>query len=155
MDKALLLEKVTLHHLAHLIQESEGAFLPSASNPLQTTTQLFEKFKDLPGFQPYAYRINGQLVSYIVALGHKDPSTISIGPMYVAKDYRGQGLGVKQVKAFVEQARVDGYKKIYTKTWSTNISSRKIFESLGFEVVGIKQDDRANGDATIEYDYYL
>lgn len=145
------LEAVDMNQLSNLIHESEGAFLPSASHPEQTTTQLFELFKDTPDFQPYGYTIAGQLVSYIVALGHKDPSVISIGPMYVTERHRGHGLGVKQVKDFITWAKTSGHTAVYTKTWSGNIPSQKVFRSLGFEIIGIKHGDRANGDSTIEY----
>lgn len=149
--RSVSLEPVDMHQLSGLIHESEDAFLPSASHPEQTTTQLFEIFKDMTGFQPYGYKIAGRLISYIIALGHRDPSIISIGPMYVAERHRGHGLGMKQVEDFVAQAKTNGHAAVYTKTWSENTPSRKIFESLGFENIGIKHSDRANGDSTIEY----
>lgn len=145
------LRKLRVYDIAALIEESKVAFLPSATNPTQTTIDLFEKLKDVPGFQPYGYVMGDKPISYIVALGHKNPSMISIGPMYVAKEYRGKGLGLKQVSDFIAQAKRDKYHSVYTKTWSKNAASRKIFETIGFEVYGIKQNDRANGDSTIEY----
>ena len=137
--------------LADIIRESDDAFLPPANDPGQTASTLFDKLQHVPGFQPYGFVVDNVPASYIVALGHKVPSTISIGPMYVATDYQGRGLGALQVNMFLDKAKDDGYQAVYTKTWSENLASQRIFESLGFEIIGVIPNDRANGDATIEY----
>jgi RimJ/RimL family protein N-acetyltransferase len=104
-----------------------------------------------PKFMPYGYKVDGKPISYIIALGYKDPSTLAIGPMYVATAYQGNGLGTKQVKDFNDIARQQGYSAVFTKTWLGNQASRRIFTSIGFEETGIKPGDRANGDATVKY----
>lgn len=71
--------------------------------------------------------------------------------MYVSAQYQGQGLGRRQVEDFSNLARQQGYGRVYTKTWLGNKAARRVFASLGFVEVGIKPEDRANGDSTVSY----
>lgn len=145
------LEPIALEEMSDIIEESNNVFLAPASNPAQSTEELLEAMRQDPGFTLLGYKTDGVPISYIVALSYKDPLTVSIGPMYVSAQNRGNGLGRKQVQDFNDRARQQGYRRVYTKTWLNNNASRKVFESLGFVEAGIKSGDRANGDSTISY----
>lgn len=145
------LESLSIDEMHEIIKESNNVFLAPASDPTQTTDSLFNSLSKDPGFTALGYKVNGIPISYIIALTNKDPSTVSIGPMYVSTQRQGHGLGQKQVQDFADLARQQGFHAVYTKTWFNNVISRKVFTSLGFTEVGIKSGDRSDGDSTISY----
>jgi len=144
-------ETLSVESISALLNESESAFLPSATNPTQTSNEMVESMKDDPNFQILGYEEHNQPISYIVALSHKELNTLSIGPMYIGANHRGLGLGIAQVKEFIEYARLQGYSCVFTKTWSRNTAARHIFDAIGFVATKIKLDDRVDGDSTISY----
>ncbi len=146
-------ELVRLEHndIADLIQESQHAFLQSVKSPDETTESLINKLMSDPTFEIFGYMVGQQAISYIVGLDSSDGLRASIGPMYVSKEYRGFGLGKAQVADFLEVHNQRGFVSFYTKTWSENKASRRTFEQLGFIQIARKENDRVNGDATIEY----
>ncbi len=137
--------------ISELIAESDTAFLASTKHPNETTTEKFMAFKGDPNFALYVLEVDGRPVSYISALSHTDSSTIAIGPMYVSKDFRGLGFGLRQVEEFIDMYRTKGYMGIFTRTWGANAASKGVFERLGFSLVGTKSNDRVDGDDTLEY----
>lgn len=145
------LEQLTLEEMAEIIAESSHSFLAPADDPEQTAEELLDAMRQDPKFMPYGYRVDGKPISYIIALSYKDPAVLAIGPMYVSTTYQGRGLGRMQVQDFNAMAKQHGYSGVFTKTWLGNQASRKIFTTIGFEEIGIKPNDRANGDSTIKY----
>ena len=147
------LERLTEKQFTPLLIESEHAFLPTKNNPDETALSLIEKFKqEDTHYDAYGYIVGAKAVSYIVALSGRKDDEIAIGPMYVAKDSRGRGLGKQQVADFVQLFTERGYRSIFTRTWLSNAASRHSFESLGFIEADRKNGDRVNGDSTISYE---
>jgi len=149
------LERLTDEQLSPLLNESEHAFLPSKNSPDETATSLVEKFRDDLNYDALGYIIGNRATSYIIALSGRTGNEIAIGPMYVAEDSRGNGLGKQQVLDFVQLFAERGYRSIYTKTWLGNTAARHTFESLGFIEVNRYERDRVNGDATISYAHQI
>lgn len=149
------LQELDVESISDLIAESPHAFLPSHDNPDQTTVELFQVLQNDPSFRVLGYVDHGKPVSYIVALSHKTPGTSSIGPMYVAYSHHGRGLGKRQVRDFIDDAKAHDYTSVFTKTWAENAGARHVFESLGFEIEKVKENDRANGDSTLSYRLHL
>lgn len=54
-----------------------------------------------------------------------------LGGLYVAHQYRSQGIGTELVKAGMKVAQDQGYEKIY----ATTVAARGILERLGWELV--------------------
>lgn len=134
-----------------LIAESQDTFIPSAKHPVDTSASLLARLQSDAAFAMYGFMIGGQPASYIVALGGRYDQEIAIGPMYVGKVFRGQGLGAEQIDDFIHTYKHQGYTSVFTKTWASNMASRRIFDERGFAVIGHKPRDRANGDDTIVY----
>ncbi|MGE7879153.1 N-acetyltransferase family protein [Peribacillus muralis] len=60
--------------------------------------------------------------------------------MYIAPDNRGQGLGKSLMSELISRARnCDGLEQINLTVVSTNVSAKKLYESLGFEVYGTER----------------
>ncbi|HMH70356.1 MAG TPA: GNAT family N-acetyltransferase [Candidatus Saccharimonadales bacterium] len=135
-----------------LLEESQGAFLPSKKNPDETLYDTLSYFRSDPEFHILGLQENNVPASYIMAISDKKrPNSLAIGPMYVGEEHRGRGLGKKQVEAFIEYAKAKKCTTVFTKTWGNNEASQAIFNALGFEVESIKEDDRADGDSTVNY----
>lgn len=67
----------------------------------------------------------------------KDSIPIVIGP----KEYRHRGIGKKVISRLIERARELDYEKIVVKEiFDYNITSRKMYESLGFHVIENTKD---------------
>jgi GNAT superfamily N-acetyltransferase len=58
-------------------------------------------------------------------------------PIVLAPDHRGQGIGYAVGKALIERARELGWQLVeVSDIYDYNVTSRRMYESLGFRVVG-------------------
>lgn len=57
--------------------------------------------------------------------------------VYVARGQRGRGIGKLLLNAVVEGARREGYWKLVSRVFPTNVASRELCRSCGFREVGI------------------
>ena len=68
---------------------------------------------------------------------------ITIGMTIPEVKYRGHGYGHCAFQMYIDYLKTQGYKKIYTQTWSGNIPLIKMAEKLGFKecnrYVGLRQ----------------
>ena len=57
-----------------------------------------------------------------------------IDELYVAKEFRGQGLAKAMLEAAISRAQLLGTKAIFLETEANNPKSRDLYKGLGFEV---------------------
>lgn len=148
-------EALTDELLAPLLVESEHAFLPTKNHPDETAISLVEKFKRDEKYAALGYVLGSKAISYVIALSGRHDDEIAIGPMYVAKDFRGKGVGTEQIKDFIKHYADQSYDMIYTKTWMNNAASQHSFASTGFIEAGREIGNRIDGDTTISYVLHL
>lgn len=80
-----------------------------------------------------------------IRLRHTSDVSIS-----VSKEHWGKGIGRAMMKAFIDFAKEKGItKNIYLDVHAGNKRALSLYESLGFEVVGVKK-----GDFFIDGEYY-
>ncbi|MBW4708065.1 GNAT family N-acetyltransferase [Roseobacter sp. YSTF-M11] len=60
------------------------------------------------------------------------PSDAEIKRVFVRETARGTGAGFHLSRALIEQARADGYKRIFLDTNKDFVAARKLYEKLGF-----------------------
>ena len=146
------LQVVQLKEIEDMVHESAPEFMDSI-NSKEDIYQLLLQFSQQPNFYLLVLKNNlNEIAGYISNINYKNlTDTAAIGPMYISKRYRGLGLGKLQVELFMKYIKLKGFKKVITKTWSSNKGSRRIFEELGFNIDKITENDRANGDSTIKY----
>jgi RimJ/RimL family protein N-acetyltransferase len=132
----------------------EKAFLSSIEEGEKTIYEVVEYFQNGKNFQLFEILNKNQTIGLISSFPNPkrfDETVLSIGAMYILPENRGKGIGKKALKLFLENAKKRGFKKAFTKTWSSNKASNKIFQEVGFKEESRIKNDRINGDDTIEY----
>ena len=71
-----------------------------------------------------------------IKIAHKG----NIYGMYIAPEYRGQGLGKALMRELLKKAsQLEGLEQINLTVVSNNQSAKKLYESVGFEVYGTER----------------
>ena len=60
--------------------------------------------------------------------------------IYLARPWRGQGLGARLLPALIPLARELGYHKIVLSAFPTNAAGLRLYERRGFTTVGIYKE---------------
>ena len=144
------LKKISFEEIIDLVKEADNGenFLLSISDKTFSVEKFFiENNKKISLYGSFS---DNQLIGFISIIDEQD-YFVSIGPMYILKNYRGLGFGEKQVKEIISQLKQFNFKGIKTKTWGQNKTSRKIFEKLDFKLIEEKPNNRINGDSTVKY----
>ncbi len=79
--------------------------------------------------------LDGQEVIGTVALHHETDALCELCRMYLAPQYRGQGLGRRLLEHSVREARVSGFKEMYLKTASVLVEAIALYQRAGFIAV--------------------
>ena len=149
----ITLNDITTEEIEKLlsIAEQENIFVKSKDDANKTIADIVFHFKDNKDYHPFKVDCDGITVGFITSFPYKTIDTLSLGVMYILEEHRGKGYGKEMVDLFIQCAEPLGFKKIFTKTWSKNISSQKLFIDFDFIEVGKKLNDRVDGDDTMEY----
>ena len=79
--------------------------------------------------------LKGEAVIGTVALHHETDAVCELCRMYLASEYRGQGLGRKLLEHGVREARERGYKEMCLKTASVLLEAISLYKRAGFRTV--------------------
>ena len=69
------------------------------------------------------------------ALLKLDATKCKLRKMYVAKPYRGQGLGRRLLQELIERARVMGFREMQLETVHSMQAALRLYESVGFRPI--------------------
>ncbi len=134
--------------------EKEKAFVNSVGEGDITIYEVLENFENSKNFKLYEILLKDKNIGLISSFPNPErfnDEVISIGAMYILPGLKGQGYGKAALQLFLKKVKAQGFKKAFTKTWSSNKASNKILKELGFKEEGRKEKDRVNGDDTISY----
>jgi len=83
---------------------------------------------------------NNQVIGYsfLRLFGYENPSF----GIVIRKGFSNEGYGTILTKWTIEKARKLGYKKIILKTYKENLPAQRIYEKLGFKIVGDSEDKK-------------
>lgn len=79
--------------------------------------------------------LNGEEVIGTVALQHETDARCELCRMYLAPQYRGQGLGRRLLEHSVRAARESGFKEMDLKTASVLVEAISLYRKAGFTLV--------------------
>ena len=64
------------------------------------------------------------------------PGDRELHRLYVAPELQGQGVGRRLTEAALRHPRLASARRVYLQVWETNEYAIRLYESLGFEIVG-------------------
>ncbi|MEK0316802.1 GNAT family N-acetyltransferase [Cohnella sp. 56] len=80
------------------------------------------------------------IASFVRESGMKSAHKGSVYGVYVSPESRGKGAGKTLMLALIRRARgLDGLEQINLTVVSDNVTAKRLYESLGFEVYGIER----------------
>jgi putative acetyltransferase len=79
--------------------------------------------------------LQGEEVIGTAALHHETDAVCEVCRMYLAPQYRGQGLGRRLLEHCVREAKERGFEEIYLKTASVLVEAISLYKKSGFTVV--------------------
>ncbi len=98
-----------------------------------TTDALFELFRQEKSVYNIA-EIDGKIVGGggIFPTAGLPADTCELVKMYLLPEARGAGLGTLLIKKCLEQAKANGFSKVYLETMNELKAALKVYERLGF-----------------------
>jgi ribosomal protein S18 acetylase RimI-like enzyme len=79
--------------------------------------------------------LNGQQVIGTVALRHETDAICELCRMYLAPQYRGQGLGRRLLQLCLREATERGFVEVHLKTATVLVEAISLYKRAGFSVV--------------------
>jgi N-acetylglutamate synthase-like GNAT family acetyltransferase len=76
----------------------------------------------------------GRVVGYVGLRRH--PKSVELEPVVVAQDQRGRGVGRALVQRAVDEARVEGVRRVYVSPTGRNQDAIAFFHSVGLDTIG-------------------
>jgi len=145
------MEQINVSEITNLIQMSDSEFVRHNHSP---NTSILDKLLEWETCGTLSlYKSYFQLITtgYISLYKSTNLNEISIGPMFVAANYRRRGIGSGQVKYVLNWSKANKFNTIQSRTWRGNIASQKIFHHFEFSLVNVNSAARVNGDDTLNY----
>ncbi len=138
--KAKIEDLKELRELYHqfLIEDNDGTFDAEWAFTERSTALLREPIEKENGFV-YLFEDKGNLAGFIIGWmleakeSRKEVLPARIDEIYIAKDYRGQGVGKKLAKEFEKWAKIKGANKVKVGSYYDNKAARRLYESLGYK----------------------
>lgn len=81
---------------------------------------------------------DGQVVGcggYAPLAGNEHPETCELQKMYFLSELRGLGLGRKLLELCLEEAKNDGYQKMYLETVKRMEGAGRLYRKMGFALI--------------------
>ena len=125
-----------LFELLNNINDETKEFFHPHSFDLQTIKSICSSKKD----HYFCMFLDNKLIGYSF-LRLFDFEIPSFG-IIIKKEFSGKGYGKFLTKWTIERAKSLGYKKVILKTYKKNLSAQKIYDNLGFKIIGETEDKR-------------
>ncbi|KAJ7324496.1 hypothetical protein JRQ81_017516 [Phrynocephalus forsythii] len=105
---------------------------------LNTDMSDIEKYyMKSPGSCFWVAVLNGDVVGIVAARGNEEDNTVELRRMSVDSKYRGKGIAKALGRKVLEFAVVNNYSSVVLGTTAVKVAAHKLYESLGFEHVGV------------------
>ncbi len=109
-------------------------FEPGFPNP-QLAQVVVRLLAQTEGYESYLLTENGRPVA--CNFGDERDEVIGVGPVAVAVDRQGRGLGRRVMEALLERAERNGFHSVRLVQVAYNMQSFSLYHNLGFEVMDL------------------
>jgi len=121
--------------LDNIDDKTKEIFHPHSFN-MNTITEICNSIKD----HYFLMFLNENLIGYsFLRLFNTQIPSFGI---IIKKTHSGKGYGTFLTDWTVEKARQLGYDKVILKTYKNNIVAKKIYEKIGFKIIGETKDKK-------------
>ena len=103
-------------------------------------------------FEVFFCLVDQEKVIGTVALKKVDDYTVELKAMYLDRNYRGKGLGIKLIDKAVDEARCLGYKCIVLDSMSSYKDALRLYEKTGFKMTE-RYNDNVYADVFMRLDF--
>lgn len=152
------LEPTTIEETKKLLNDAqeEKCFIKTHHDSSLDIFSILKQYENDSSFAVYNLFKGRKRIGIVSAFPNNEiKDAVDLGITYIKPKYRGRGFGKTMVEMFIKKYKKDGFKYIFTKTWSGNESAMKMYQGLGFVKTDTIVDDRENGDATIKFQLEL
>lgn len=122
------------------IQDSPEAFLATVDETLAEPDSTWQNYLQNMFF---AVDENQHLVGMIACVQEEKAKLahiVNVYSFYVSPQFRGQGIGKQLLQTAIAHAKsLSGVSKIKLGVMTTQTAARQLYESLGFQTIGISQ----------------
>jgi len=133
----------------------EAAYEESVNLPEDEIARRLQCSDDSFIFGAFAPDLAG-MVGFYRKIGIKIQHKGLIWGMYVAKEFRGQGLGKALMKAVITRAStIANLEQLHLAVSTHNTTARNLYLSLGFSSYGIEPHAKKLGDAYTDQDLMI
>ena len=110
--------------------------------------EMFHGFLESPAVKGMLLEEDGRVVGYMVAYEVLDEAEL-LNIAIVPKE-RGRGLGRQLLASWLDRLRAHGVVKVYLDVRQDNTPAIGLYESFGFETVGLRPRYYSNGENALE-----
>lgn len=135
-DMHLQLRPMSVNDLDQVAELEAAAFADDVHEPWSRA--LFEEELALPGRTWWVAHDMGTIVGF--AGGVLAGDTLDVLDVVVAQNRRRQGIGGRLVLRLAYDGHVLGAQSMTLEVWQKNDAARSLYESMGFEQVGLRKD---------------
>jgi len=107
----------------------------SFTSPWEETT--FRGLMRRPSAALFVAEVHGEVVGYSVAWYAADEA--ELGDLAVHPEWRGRGIGAALLRHNVSEAVRRDIRFVYLEVREGNAAARQLYESAGFEIVGVRR----------------
>ena len=113
------------------------------------TDRSFRRFIRSGGASLRVVRADGEVAGYALVLFRSNALVARLYSLAVGKDHQGQGIGSALIEDAERIARERGAARLRLEVREDNPGARRLYESLGFRLIGRRPDYYADGMAAI------
>lgn len=92
-------------------------------------------------------KVKDKIVSYVCYYFIID--TVHIVKVAVAEEYRKKGIGSSIIQSLIKKLSLSGAKEFVLEVRSSNLAGRRLYESLGFQILGERKNYYSDGESGI------
>ena len=145
-DTAMLAHSIWNQHYTPIIGKEQVDYMLANFQSEQAIKEQMDE-----GYRYFLTYCNGQAVGYFAVQANSKDKSLFLSKFYVAKDFRGQGIG-KQCLSYMEDiCRTHGLNRIWLTVNKYNDNSIKAYERFGFKKIEELVQDIGNGFVMDDY----